>query len=116
MKVGTWVFRIATASVLGGLLASVQMGTASPDPAGCAGTIAKDQASEAHDVASASTLHVGDCWQYAGANFGVSGPGGTCLPGSVGLCLAALQNQTGSVQRQPAQKAPPPGPPPSSWP
>ncbi len=92
---------IVTSAMCCALLLSTQVGTSSADPAGCAGTLAKAQASEAQDVASSSSsaLHVGDCWQYAGSNWGVSGPGGTCLPGSIGLCLAALQNQNGTVQR-----------------
>lgn len=107
---------IVTAAICGALLLSVQVGTSSAAPTDCSGTLAKAQASEAQDVASSRSLHVGDCWQYAGSNWGVSGPGGTCLPGRIGLCLAALQNQNGSVQRQTAGKPPPPGPTPSSWP
>lgn len=57
----------------------------------------------------------GVCWSSAATNLGVSGTGGTCFPGRLGLCIAALQNSQlpgGALKPQP-----PAGPAPrTSWP
>ena len=34
----------------------------------------------------------GVCWTPSQFGSGISGTGGTCLPGRLGLCLGALQN------------------------
>jgi hypothetical protein len=34
----------------------------------------------------------GVCWSPSQFGSGISGTGGTCLPGRLGLCLAGLQN------------------------
>lgn len=34
----------------------------------------------------------GICWSQSQGNIVISGTGGTCLPGRLGLCLGALQN------------------------
>ena len=34
----------------------------------------------------------GVCWSQTQGSIGISGTGGTCLPGRLGLCLGALQN------------------------
>lgn len=34
----------------------------------------------------------GICWSQSATNLGITGTGGTCLPGRLGLCLGALQN------------------------
>lgn len=34
----------------------------------------------------------GVCWSQSQGSIGITGTGGTCLPGRLGLCLGALQN------------------------
>ena len=34
----------------------------------------------------------GVCWSQAKGSIGITGTGGTCLPGRLGLCMAAVQN------------------------
>jgi len=34
----------------------------------------------------------GVCWSQSKGSIGITGTGGTCLPGRLGLCMAALQN------------------------
>ncbi|MCX2929471.1 hypothetical protein ORI20_04245 [Mycobacterium sp. CVI_P3] len=57
----------------------------------------------------------GVCWSQAQSTLGISGTGGICLPGRLGLCMAALQNSTIPGANL-AVPAPPAGPAPSSWP
>lgn len=96
---------------------TVHLGIASPASADCSGTIAKAEASEAADVAGSSTRRVGDCWQHAGSNYGVAVPGGVCLPGSIGMCLANLQNGGGKAKSQPITQPMPSGANrPATWP
>jgi len=56
----------------------------------------------------------GVCWSQASPNQSITGTGGVCLPGRLGLCTAALQNsQMPGANLHPM---PPAGPAPSSWP
>ena len=34
----------------------------------------------------------GVCWSQSQGSIGITGTGGVCLPGRLGLCMAALQN------------------------
>jgi hypothetical protein len=34
----------------------------------------------------------GVCWSQSQGSIGITGTGGVCLPGRLGLCLGALQN------------------------
>ncbi|BBZ79232.1 hypothetical protein MANY_45690 [Mycolicibacterium anyangense] len=54
----------------------------------------------------------GVCWSQSQTQ--ISGTGGVCLPGRLGLCMAGLQNsQMPGANLKPM---PPAGPAPSSWP
>ncbi|MGY4710582.1 hypothetical protein ACXDF8_13655 [Mycolicibacterium sp. CBM1] len=72
----------------------------------------------AHAACNAGQVNdprTGVCWSQAQTTLGISGTGGMCLPGRLGLCMAALQNSQipGANLVVPA---PPAGPAPSSWP
>lgn len=108
---------MAAAGLAAGLLLAVHLGMASPATADCSGTIAKAESSEGSDVASASTRRTGDCWQHAGSGYGVTSQGAVCLPGSIGMCLANLQNGGGKAKSQPTTQPIPSGAnPPATWP
>lgn len=68
---------LTLATTLGGILMAIQIGTASPAQAACSGM---------------TDPITGQCWTGSAAGSGISGTGGTCLPGRLGLCLGALQN------------------------
>jgi hypothetical protein len=56
----------------------------------------------------------GVCWSQASPNQTITGTGGVCLPGRLGLCMAGVANsQMPGANLQPK---PPAGPAPSSWP
>lgn len=57
----------------------------------------------------------GVCWSQASTTLGISGTGGTCLPGRLGLCLGALQNSQipGAALRPMPSAGPAPR---ASWP
>ena len=65
------------ATTFGGILMATQIVTAPPAQAVCAGL---------------TDPVTGICWTGSSAGGGISGTGGTCLPGRLGLCLGALQN------------------------
>ena len=67
------------AAICGGALLSAPMVTAPPAHAAC-------NAGQIPDPVT------GICWSQSATNLGISGTGGTCLPGRLGLCLGALQN------------------------
>ena len=67
------------AAICGGALLSAPMVTAPPANAAC-------NAGQIPDPVT------GICWSQSATNLGISGTGGTCLPGRLGLCLGALQN------------------------
>jgi hypothetical protein len=71
--------RLLMAAICGGALLSAPMVTAPPAHAAC-------NAGQIPDPVT------GICWSQSATNLGISGTGGTCLPGRLGLCLGALQN------------------------
>ena len=71
--------RLLMAAICGGALLSAPMVTAPPAHVAC-------NAGQIPDPVT------GICWSQSATNLGISGTGGTCLPGRLGLCLGALQN------------------------
>ena len=65
------------AMTIGGIVMATQIVIASPAQAACSGM---------------TDPVTGMCWTGSEAGSGISGTGGTCLPGRLGLCLGALQN------------------------
>ena len=65
------------ATTFGGILMATQIVTAPPAQATCSGL---------------TDPVTGICWSGSAAGGGISGTGGTCMPGRLGLCLGALQN------------------------
>lgn len=58
----------------------------------------------------------GVCWSPSQFGSGISGTGGTCLPGRLGLCLGALQNSQVPGANLSPQPPAGPAPRPGSWP
>ncbi len=71
--------RLALAAIFAGALLSAPVLTAPPAHAAC-------NAGQVPDPAT------GICWSQSATNLGITGTGGVCLPGRLGLCMAALQN------------------------
>ena len=71
--------RLLMAAICGVALLSAPMVTAPPAHAAC-------NAGQIPDPVT------GICWSQSATNLGISGTGGSCLPGRLGLCLGALQN------------------------
>jgi hypothetical protein len=71
--------RLLLATACGAALLSATMLSAPTASAACTGG----------NVADPIT---GVCWAQSQFGSGISGTGGTCLPGRLGLCLGALQN------------------------
>lgn len=93
--------RLALAAALGvGVLAGPIV-TAPPAAAAC----------NAGQIADPIT---GVCWSNNANNLGVTGTGGMCLPGRLGLCLGALQNSY--VPGENLRPQAPAGPNRKSWP
>ena len=94
--------RLLLAAALGAGMLTGPMVTAPPAAAACT----------AGQIADPIT---GICWSQSATNLGITGTGGTCLPGRLGLCLGALQNSQipgANLRPQPAA-----GPAPrASWP
>lgn len=67
---------IMLATTFGSILVATQIATAPPAQA-CSGM---------------TDPITGVCWSGSSQGSGISGTGGTCLPGRLGLCLGALQN------------------------
>lgn len=67
---------IMLATTFGGILVATQIATAPP----------------AHACSGLTDPITGVCWTGSSAGSGISGTGGTCLPGRLGLCLSGLQN------------------------
>lgn len=89
------------ASLCGAVLMSAPLVTAPTAHAACT-------AGQTYDP------RTGVCWSQAQTTLGITGSGGMCLPGRLGLCMAGLQNsQLPGANLQPN---PPAGPAPSSWP
>ncbi|MEI7914028.1 MAG: hypothetical protein WCH82_04715 [Mycobacteriaceae bacterium] len=81
MRIRSTVPRLLLATVCG---AAILYGPAAPtapiaSAAPCAGGFISDPVT-------------GVCWSQSKGSIGISGTGGTCLPGRLGLCLGALQN------------------------
>ncbi|MCX2932757.1 hypothetical protein ORI20_21010 [Mycobacterium sp. CVI_P3] len=89
------------AALCGAALVSSPLVTAPPAHAAC-------------DAGQVLDGRTGICWSQSQTTLGVSGTGGTCLPGRLGLCMAGLQNSQMPGANLPV--APPAGPAPSSWP
>lgn len=58
----------------------------------------------------------GVCWSSSQFGSGISGTGGTCMPGRLGLCLGALQNSQMPGANLSVQPPAGPAPRPGSWP
>lgn len=58
----------------------------------------------------------GVCWAPSQFGSGISGTGGTCLPGRLGLCLGALQNSQLPGANLPVDTSAGPSRQPGSWP
>lgn len=99
MKIRTSATGFLLASLSGAVLMSAPLLTAPPASAACAGGQVLDPTT-------------GVCWSQSQTQ--ISGTGGVCLPGRLGLCMAGVQNsQMPGANLQPK---PPAGPAPSSWP
>lgn len=86
MKIGIKASGIMLATTFGSILLATQIATAPPAQA-CSGM---------NDPVT------GVCWTGSSEGSGISGTGGTCLPGRLGLCLAALQNSPGAGDNLPS--------------
>lgn len=79
MTIRATAFRVLGGVVLGAAMWSTPVTAGTADAAPCTGG----------NVADPIT---GVCWAPSQFGSGISGTGGTCLPGRLGLCLGALQN------------------------
>ena len=96
--------RLLAAAACAGALLSAPMISASPASAApCPGGAIADPIT-------------GVCWSQSQGSIGITGTGGTCLPGRLGLCLGALANsQIPGANLSPMPPAGP-APAPGSWP
>lgn len=95
--------RLLVAAVLGGALVSAPMITATPvDAAPCPGGAIADPVT-------------GVCWSQS-QGVTITGTGGTCMPGRLGLCLGALQNSQIPGANLPSNTGAGPSRQPGSWP
>ena len=98
--------RLLLAAICGGALLSAPLVVAPPAHAACT----------AGQIADPVT---GICWSQSATNLGITGTGGVCLPGRLGLCLGALQNSQmpgANLQPMPAAGPAPRSGPQGSWP
>ena len=79
MRIRSTFARLVLAAAFAVALLSAPVVTAPPAHAAC----------NAGQVADPVT---GICWSQSATNLGITGTGGVCLPGRLGLCMAALQN------------------------
>jgi hypothetical protein len=80
MKIRSTASRLMLAAVCGaGLLYSPLLTDPAASAANCPGGTIADPIT-------------GVCWSQSQGSIGITGTGGTCLPGRLGLCMAALQN------------------------
>lgn len=86
MKIGIKASGIMLATTFGSILVAAQIATAPP----------------AHACSGMNDPITGVCWTGSSAGSGVSGTGGTCLPGRLGLCLASLENSPGAGTHLPS--------------
>ena len=83
MTIRFTVHRLVLAAVCGGAVLVAPMMAASPASAApCPGGTIADPVT-------------GVCWSQYQGSVGITGTGGVCLPGRLGLCMAALQNSPG---------------------
>jgi hypothetical protein len=101
MKIRITAPGLLVAALCGAMLTSSPLVTAPPAHAACT-------AGQTYDP------RTGVCWSQAQTTLGISGTGGTCLPGRLGLCMAGVQNSQLPGANLPS--APPAGPAPRSWP
>lgn len=80
MTIRTTAVRLAMAAVCAGALLT--------GPA----LVAPDASAEPCTAGQVNDPITGLCWNSSQMGTGISGTGGTCLPGRLGLCLGALQN------------------------
>ena len=94
--------RLLTAAACGAALLSAPMLSAPIASAACTGGNVSDPIT-------------GVCWAPSQFGSGISGTGGTCLPGRLGLCMGALANSQIPGANLPTNTLPSNGRP-SSWP
>jgi hypothetical protein len=94
---------LALAAVCAAGLVSAPLLTAPPARAAC----------NSNQVSDPIT---GVCWSPSQFGSGISGTGGTCLPGRLGLCLGALQNSQLPGANLPDNTVAGPSRQPGSWP
>lgn len=99
MKIGTRVSGLMLALTVGGILMTSQIVNAPPAQA-CSGM---------------TDPITGLCWSGSAAGGGISGTGGTCMPGRLGLCLGGLANSQMQGANLPDQSYGPTSRP-GSWP
>ncbi len=102
----TRITRLLTVALCGGALAVAPVLTAPEAAAACpAGTVLDGR--------------TGICWDATSTGTNViTGTGGVCLPGRIGLCMAGLQNSTlpGAALKPPVAVGPNRVSPSGSWP
>ena len=104
MRIRSTVPRLLLAAVCGGALLSAPLITAPPAAAACG----------AGEVADPVT---GICWDVSSTGGQpITGTGGTCLPGRLGLCLGALQNSQIPGENLQPQRGAGPSRQPGTWP
>jgi len=103
MRIRSTVPRLLLAAVCGGALLSVPLITAPPAAACSAGEV--------------SDPVTGICWDATSTgSVTLTGTGGTCMPGRLGLCLGALQNSQIPGENLQPQPAAGPSRQPGTWP
>ena len=103
MKIRITASGVALAAVCAAGLVSAPLLTAPAAHAACAGNQISDPIT-------------GVCWSAAQRGSGISGTGGTCMPGRLGLCLGALQNSQMAGANLPVDTKAGPSRQPGSWP
>ena len=104
MKISITASGVALAAVCAAGLVSAPLLTAPPAAAACS----------AGEVLDSST---GICWDATSTGTNViSGTGGVCMPGRLGLCLGALQNSQMAGANLPVDTKAGPSRQPGSWP
>jgi hypothetical protein len=103
MKIRITASGVALAAVCAAGLVSAPLLTAPTAHAACAANQIPDPVT-------------GVCWSAAKRGGGISGTGGTCMPGRLGLCLGALQNSQMAGANLPVDTKAGPSRQPGSWP
>lgn len=77
--------------------------------------VSAPQASAACPAGTVTDYRTGICWPTAAGSIAITGTGGVCLPGRIGLCMAAYENS--AIPGAALSPQPPAGPAPrTSWP